>query len=110
MQMDIEKWQFRYRNMLGTLLSNIKNNFQDNKKTIVLYPNPASEEVHVTINQNIGYHRFIRIFSIEGRFIDEFNIDNNNTITLDLKNYHDGVYFIQIYSGTNVYYDKFIKY
>lgn len=80
---------------------------------IVIYPNPASNYVNLKINSSENQSAAIRLYSIQGRLIENFrNIDiveGTKTIRLDMSDksrFLPGVYILRI---TNEKFDQSIK-
>lgn len=67
----------------------------------IVYPNPASNELNITSSSEINN---IELFELNGRKINEFNVNNNN-ISIDISNLNTGMYILHITSGSQ----KFIK-
>lgn len=61
----------------------------DSPKRIALFPNPTDGIVHISVNE--GAYREVRVFTILGEFITEFQ----NTGAIDLSNQENGIYFIE---------------
>lgn len=84
----------------ATLISNISSNLDD----VALYPNPASNILHLTNQKEIFNYSIINLLGgIEqtGRLIPGNNIN--------VSNLSKGVYFLNLYSNKNVNTLKFIK-
>lgn len=62
---------------------------------LVLFPNPANEEVSVLLSDNYDKLNFV-LMDIQGRMIREMNISEANKINIDLNGIPEGVYFIQV--------------
>jgi len=80
-----------------------------NKSVIKIYPNPASEFVTVEVLNGKEIHA-IKLFSSQGSLIKELNYSRekhtkNTTIKMPDKS---GVYFIEVYFGSNVVTEKIV--
>ncbi|WP_196885521.1 T9SS type A sorting domain-containing protein [Aureivirga sp. CE67] len=76
----------------------------DQEKTFNVYPNPSSSNVTVSIkNQEV---KSISLYSITGKRLN--TIENSNT--LNLSSYKEGIYFIKVLTTQNeVYLRKIVK-
>lgn len=79
---DLSQIQFNY---LGT------EELQSSK--IKIYPNPASDVIHIEVPDNMIKGRLINNL---GRIVSSFDIDKNKTISLSTTSLNDGCYFIQL--------------
>lgn len=78
------------------------NETDNNKKNIIVTPNPAKTTVSFT-NTDVAT---LQIFSIEGRLVEEFA----NTNTINIASYPNGIYFAKITNKQGEsYMAKFIK-
>ncbi len=102
-----EIWNFfsRYRldelTALNTELSSPKNN-------IIIQPNPASELITISMNNNELINSII-LYDIEGRKIISLEDLQTNTYSLLIKEYAIGTYFLQIKSKDSNSTISFIK-
>lgn len=78
----------------------IKNQIVDNLFT--LYPNPATENCKIRINQNILDVKSIQIFDLTSKLIKSINLEfsNNNEVNIDTKDLKSGVYFCIVTTKT----------
>ena len=70
---------------------------QIQKQTFKLYPNPVSENLFIQFNNEISFAE-INLFNVLGKNILKQNINNHNSITLNVTDLFNGVYFIQVKS------------
>jgi len=82
-------------------LSTIENNFYDYK--IILYPNPATNEIFIKSNFNIDY---VEITDLNGREIKTLKIQNNK---IDIQYLNSGIYFLKININGNFISEKIVK-
>ena len=74
-------------------------------KTLVVYPNPSTGIVHLTINGQEGKRLELQVLNVIGTVmfretITEFN--DRFTKTLDLSRFANGLYYVKLEgSGTN---------
>jgi len=78
------------------------NNLIGQNGNVVVYPNPSNGKFKICSYSPISA---VEIFNLPGeRIYSEFNFNQQGSI--DLSGYLSGIYFIKIYSGTNIYYKK----
>lgn len=84
------------------VISGVGLNEVDEFNQVSIYPNPATN--NVTIDWE-GTLNKISVTDSKGRVLNTVNRPANQTLQLDINNYSDGVYFIQVESqfGSNVY-------
>jgi len=73
---------------------------------IVIYPNPASTEIHIKVR--FSKSNRISIFNTTGNMILSSAVYKNN-VTIDISLIPDGLYFILVENDSRNYYSKFIK-
>lgn len=62
--------------------------------TLQLYPNPATEKIHITANVALSK---LALYDVYGKLI---LTKENNTKSLDVSRLNSGVYFLEVYSNT----------
>jgi hypothetical protein len=67
--------------------------------SLSIYPNPTSEYLMITFNQEIKKGLNYRLFDLNGKLIVKNQIDSNQTL-LDLREYASAVYFLNLYKNT----------
>lgn len=77
-------------------------------KSIDLFPNPARTAIHLKASDSQIIGQF-HIYDAAGRLVETKETINKNVVTLNLKNYLPGIYFLQIKLGEEVLHKKFIK-
>lgn len=75
-----------------------------NEDNVLIYPNPASGTLHVSINNHSYSEITIRCFDVLGKEVFE-NKTFNKAISIDISEYSSGIYFIQLKSKD----DKHLK-
>ena len=74
-----------------------------NKKTTTnfeLHPNPANNEIYIEfINTDIV--NYLQIFDIQGNVLNKLDLKSNKSINIDVRNYPNGVYFINFIDKNN---------
>ena len=82
----------------------IKSGKPDNKTDVNIYPNPANNEVFLSLKSKTNEKITVQIFQNGGKFISSmiFQIKNNltNKFRIDLSSYHPGYYQVVISSST----------
>jgi len=90
---------------------NVGNNDKYYDNNLHIYPNPTSGIVFITLNiPNTNYINIL-VKDILGHTIvsKEIISDNNSDkIFFDLSRFMDGIFFIEVHTGQNVYFDKII--
>jgi type IX secretion system substrate protein len=81
-----------------TLSSEENSNFTDN---LLLYPNPATNQLIIEYDLNIADNLLIEIYSIDGkrRFSKTMNMDK---INLDVSKFSQGIYFIRLINDKKI--------
>jgi len=81
-----------------------------NQDHILLYPNPASQFIELSIPPNYEVINSLRIFSITGALIDQKILSGNSEAFMyDISKYKNGLYFMEINAGKNKNVLKFVK-
>ena len=81
---------------------------------INVYPNPASNEITIELNTDIPSSVDVLLKSISGETVIEFETgikirgEYRNTFIIDRSNIKNGLYFIEIKSGNDLYFEKII--
>lgn len=76
-----------------------------------VYPNPFSNELFVSVNNDEYKNIELRVLDITGKFLDNFLLSNNQEIFKIENDYDKGVYFVNIYSeGQLIKTQKVVKY
>jgi len=80
-----------------------------NEPNFSLYPNPANDILNIIIAKNDYTNYTIKLFDIHGKVMGETICNKyNETTKLSLLGIENGVYFIQVITGTKVRTEKFI--
>jgi PKD repeat protein len=68
------------------------------EENIVLYPNPANNNISIGFHDIVPEKAFIRIFDYTGKQVMEFDesLQNSSLISFDISSLHNGIYFINI--------------
>ncbi|MES2573368.1 MAG: T9SS type A sorting domain-containing protein [Bacteroidota bacterium] len=78
-----------------------------NNKTLTIYPNPSTGIFNINSNQNIE-NTSIKVFDLNGRIVHQSKKNTENKV-LDLTNFQNGIYILNIENGAYNYSQKIIK-
>jgi len=78
--------------------------------TLNIYPNPLSETANIYFNVKGTSTSILKVYDIQGRLKDTFEISNTGTFSFDCSTYTRGTYIVQLVSGNSKASAKFIKY
>ena len=81
---------------------NFENHSGFNENILLLYPNPASNELRINTDKPV---RSISVSDINGKAV-KINRSNN---TIDVSNLSSGLYFIQVETEKGILREKFVK-
>lgn len=78
---------------------------------LTIYPNPTKDCINLYFNDEIDYNDItIRLLDISGRVLsDEKHTLFSKFISIDLKNYNNGIYFIEVQSNGRKQVKRLIK-
>lgn len=84
--------------------------FAESSAKLRLFPNPATQLIELTIPKDYGRISSIKIFSIAGTVIDEMVFSGNSEqVRYNISLFRNGIYFMEINSGTRKDVLKFVK-
>jgi len=101
------------KNVMRSILQNQRNALLDNgtitaneeafldKNTINCYPNPAINDLSIDVEYtNTPKHTNIKLLNTVGQVLNVWNFNNQKSIStfLDVSNYSNGIYFLQVES------------
>jgi len=75
---------------------------------VMVYPNPATDNVNVALKETFGKQVLVNITSLSGAMVKQLNAENNGLLTLNTSDITAGVYMITVSSGSNVFTQKLI--
>ena len=85
--------------------SPVSNNMND--ETLTVYPNPASDNLNIQLNEDIQPNARIQVYSLSGRLVSVIPL-NRQTTQLNTHYLAKGVYQVVITNGKNRYLKKFL--
>ncbi len=89
--------------LLNTIVPKYKNN-----RLINIYPNPTSSDLYINLNgYSIG--PLINIYDLSGQIVRTISYSGENTLSIDISDLKDGIYFIQLVTKDNKQTFKIIK-
>ena len=68
----------------------------DEQRDILIYPQPASESVTVSVEENIYQDLRVILFDIHGRYQNFQQVATDNGVIIDLSNCGPGMYFLRV--------------
>ena len=75
---------------------------------VMLYPNPAKEQIHVDFTKGSGSVQ-LEVYSSYGQKVYSNNLDNISSTSITMDNNPAGLYFIKLMKGTSMQVLEFIK-
>jgi hypothetical protein len=85
----------------------LENSYFEKENDLVLYPNPASDEITLKSSGNL-IGATISVSSLLGQELEKF-ILNSEEKTLNISNYQSGIYILKVNSQDGIKSYKFIK-
>ncbi|HKR05291.1 MAG TPA: multicopper oxidase domain-containing protein [Bacteroidia bacterium] len=99
--------------MMGSFLviSNPNGNYEINmKQKINVYPNPFSDKINISVNDNVSLNLTGIIYNVQGRVVGSFIIPSDEKfIQLDLSELSNGIYAVRLNDNKNVFIRTFVK-
>lgn len=90
----------------GVMEESIAEESYDKESEIVLYPNPATSFVSLTMN-NIDGEKHVQVYSTTGVLVEEISTSENE-LFIDTKKLLPGVYIINVLNGQEQYQERLI--
>ncbi|UPQ78891.1 T9SS type A sorting domain-containing protein [Flavobacterium azooxidireducens] len=91
---------------IKTAYTNLSVNNPISKKDIILYPNPVTNDLNISIANSITVER-ISIYSLIGQLVK--SVDGSNVTTINMSDLTNGVYMVKIQTNQGVIDQKIIK-
>ncbi len=79
--------------------------FEKHKDALMVWPNPSENTLFVT---GLKTTCQVRVLKTSGQVMDNFQINNADNV-IDISNYADGIYILQLIYNNNIEYKKIIK-
>lgn len=103
----VEIWRFFRKYSLNNLtLSN--NEIEENKNSLILYPNPANDFLSIKFSEKIQDTK-ISIVNILGHSVYEEKNISQDEYMLNISNWAPGIYFLKLETNGKVFYNKMVK-
>lgn len=101
--------QYHCQNVeISTLIGVHINDVNELNQSISIAPNPASHQINVTLPSNYTPNQ-IAILNITGSTITSYSNTSNSLLTIDVSSLANGIYFLQLNDGTQIFHKRFIK-
>ncbi|MEE9371994.1 MAG: lysyl oxidase family protein [Saprospiraceae bacterium] len=88
-------------------LSTSTNDILDNKIFTIIYPNPASAKIHITLNE--GILSTVEIYNIAGKLKSKSQNIISKPHSMNVSLLNKGLYFIKLNTSRGVIFHKFVK-
>ncbi len=82
------------------------NEISDNNN-LTLYPSPATDKLFISSKENIRDAQ-LKVYDAAGKLLLENKMNGMNT-SIDVTNFADGIYLLEVSDGVNVYRNRFVK-
>ena len=84
---------------------NISTDYQTEQSLIVIYPNPAKDQITIDVSKKSSSKTHVQIYDMQGRTVfSEFF--NEQIININTSNYHSGMYMLDIRQANDVFKSK----
>ncbi|MBL3655411.1 FG-GAP-like repeat-containing protein [Fulvivirga sediminis] len=113
------KISFDYEDPLttNTVFNTIKYESKGDIYRLLVYPNPAREDAHLTLDMEFyKYDDYrgltqVHVYSIQGNLVKQFTTEEKDITSIDLNDWQEGQYIIKAYDAkNNIYLGRLIKY
>ncbi len=74
---------------------------------LTLYPSPATDQLFISSKENIRDAQ-LKVYDAAGKLLLENKMSGMNT-SINVKNFADGIYLLEVSNGVNVYRNRFVK-
>ena len=95
-----------WKNTTADLTLNTKEN--EFKKSINVFPNPTSDKIHISMNNQLSDEMTIAISDMTGKLIHQQNFNNKKELTIDVHNFIKGNYILTVKNQSQSYSQKII--
>jgi hypothetical protein len=88
-------------------LENISEN--EFKQKVNIYPNPAHNNINISLNYQSSFATNISIFALDGNLVYQSSAPAQTTSkTVELTNFKSGTYLMQIANGNKIHHQKIV--
>ncbi|HWY37235.1 MAG TPA: M1 family aminopeptidase, partial [Bacteroidia bacterium] len=70
-------------------------------KSLVIYPNPASTQLNIEVNDLSNYPQKVELYNVLGQKVAEV-MPHENKFSIDVVDFYEGAYFLRIISGNKI--------
>ncbi len=78
-----------------------------NENSVTVFPNPSNEKLTISVHENTGKDIYMDILNTLGQQILSERISGQSgTISLDISQFKEGIYFLRMTSDNKSFYDK----
>lgn len=95
-----------WKNTAADLTLNTKEN--ELKKSINVFPNPTSDKIHISMNNQLSDEMTIAISDMTGKLIHQQNFNNKKELTIDVRHFIKGNYILTVKNQSQSYSQKII--
>ncbi len=88
-----------------TTFNSLNNSIFDFDQSITIYPNPTRGNININSKFNI---KTIELYDIQGRILETV-LENSSSITIDITNRQNGIYFLKITTDEGSKVEKIMK-
>lgn len=92
-------------NIAQTTFTTLSNSVNVADNSITVYPNPTKSLINITSHETI---ESVELYDIQGRILEK-SFQNSDTVSLDISNRQNGIYFIKITSEKGSKVEKIVK-
>jgi len=78
------------------------------KKSINVFPNPTSDKIHISMDNQLSDEMTIAISDMTGKLIHQQNFNNKKELTIDVRNFIKGNYILTVNNQSQSYSQKII--
>ena len=82
---------------------------QLNPDNILLYPNPSNGQFTIDLSETKLDVDGLKIYNTLGQVVQNFNIDSNNPVQIDLSKKASGIYYVELQSNEGLIIKRIIK-
>lgn len=100
----------KYNELVSWGLPTSVNNYMNNSESIVVYPIPVRDNLHITNIPIDNKERIIRVINVNGQLIrKQLKTINKSNIIIDMNEVQNGLYLVQIIDTNKIHNYKVIK-